>query len=754
MRRALPAFLLYCLITLALTYPLALNLATSFPHDSGDPALNTWILWWNAHAIPLTSTWWNAQAFYPVPGVLSFSETLLGLSLIATPIQWLGGSPLLAYNVVFLLTFPLCALGAYLLVLEITRHRDAAFIAGLLFGFAPYRMAHLAHLQVLAAFGMPFALLGLHRYLREPRPRWLALFGAGWLIQALCNGYYLLFFTVLVFIWVLWFAPPTSNRRAFLAIFATGVLVALPVVPLLWRYRAIHETFGFARDLGTTRIYSADVLALFNAEPMMTVWGWVQLFSGPEGQLFPGLTVLLLLAAFVWIVPRDAAAPMPGDARAERRRRSVWRVLYVLGTICVLGALAMLVAQRWGWSFDPVVPLTAALTIGILRVLTSERVTRAHAQRSVLGFYAVAALIMWLFSLGPAPTVTGEPLMYRGPYWLLMHLPGFSALRVPARFWMMSTLCLAVLGAIVFHRTASRFPDARRVLAGIVVFTCLADAWVWPFPLVALPRSWSAQVCIPAGSGAVMELPLGDVESDVRAMYRSMSHGRPSVNGYSGYFPPHYGALRFGLQARDRDVLTRMAAHGVEYVVIDRAHRQERAYRTYIARQPGVEPVCVLDTHTVFRFHGGAKTAAISVPGTPLPVSALDANVREARVGLMRDGDLKTRWDTGPQETGMRLEVDLGEPRIVSAIELGLGQFSEDFPRGLSIEASEDRAVWHEVWRGSSAGLAIAGALQNLSLVPLTYELPSVRARYLRMSLTENDDTFYWSIAEMRVLGQ
>jgi uroporphyrinogen decarboxylase len=34
---------------------------------------------------------------------------------ISSPIQWLGGSPQLAYNVVLLLTFPLCAVGAYLL---------------------------------------------------------------------------------------------------------------------------------------------------------------------------------------------------------------------------------------------------------------------------------------------------------------------------------------------------------------------------------------------------------------------------------------------------------------------------------------------------------------------------------------------------------------------------------------------------------------------------------------------------------------
>ena len=39
---------------------------------------------------------------------------------------------------------------------------------------------------------------------------------------------------------------------------------------------------------------------------------------------------------------------------------------------------------------------------------------------------------------------------------MLMSLPGFNSLRVPARFWMVTTLCLAVVGAIVFDKLAAR----------------------------------------------------------------------------------------------------------------------------------------------------------------------------------------------------------------------------------------------------------------------------------------------------------
>jgi hypothetical protein len=147
--------------------------------------LNTWLIWWNAHEIPLTSRWWNPPTFHPLPGVLALSEHLLGLAPLTSPIQWLGASPLAAYNVAFLLSFLLSAAAAYWLVLSLTLRHDAAFIAGLGFGFAPYRMSQLAHLQVICSYLMPVALMALHRYVAEGRRRWLVVFGLSWLLQSL-----------------------------------------------------------------------------------------------------------------------------------------------------------------------------------------------------------------------------------------------------------------------------------------------------------------------------------------------------------------------------------------------------------------------------------------------------------------------------------------------------------------------------------------------------------------------------------------
>ena len=77
---------------------------------------------------------------------------------------WLTGNIILCYNLLFISSFALSAFGTYLLVRDLTGDRRAAFIAGLVYGFLPYRIASVPHLQVMSSQWMPFALCGLNRF--------------------------------------------------------------------------------------------------------------------------------------------------------------------------------------------------------------------------------------------------------------------------------------------------------------------------------------------------------------------------------------------------------------------------------------------------------------------------------------------------------------------------------------------------------------------------------------------------------------
>src|SRR4051812_50213780 len=110
-------------------------------------------MWWNAHAIPLTAAWWNAPFFWPMPDALALTEHLAGLSPITTPVQWLGGSPLLAYNLVLIASVWWTLLAMHGLLRRLTGDEIAAAGAAAPFSLPPYRPAPPGHPPPYACWG-------------------------------------------------------------------------------------------------------------------------------------------------------------------------------------------------------------------------------------------------------------------------------------------------------------------------------------------------------------------------------------------------------------------------------------------------------------------------------------------------------------------------------------------------------------------------------------------------------------------------
>ena len=238
-------------------------------------------------------------------------------------------------------------------------------------------------------------------------------------------------------------------------------------------------------------------------------------------------------------------------------------------------------------------------------------------------------------------------------------------------------------------------------------------------------------------------------------MYRQISHHRPLINGYSGYFPPHYAALQRGLSLRDPDILTQLATFGVTTAVVDRNEDSDGKWDEYLRSHPAATHVCTIGQQSLYRLTAppAAETAAAHRAGTPLRPAVIRANVNPELVPFMVDGDVTTRWESGPQGEGMRVDVDLGTVQTVQGVDLTLGRFVEDFPRQMVIDASEDGERWREVWRGTSGGRAVISSIDIRGAVPMRYRFEPVQARVIRMRLATSDDIYFWSIAEMKIIG-
>jgi hypothetical protein len=746
------AFLCYSALAAVITFPLVLHLTTKVPADLGDPLLSTAILWWNAHVLPLTERWWNGFAFAPATGTLAFSDHRLGLSLIASPLQWLGASPLTAYNVVLLLTFPLCALAAHVLGFTLTTRHDAAAICGLAYGFNPFRIAHLSHLELLAGFAMPIALASLHMYLRDRRTRWIVTFAVALFVQGLCATYYLVFFAVFLALWVIWFVRPREWRTA-IVVGVASVAAAAALLPIAVEYVRIHHYYGFTRSLTEVETFSADVSSLWTASPFLRFWSWTTHFNpGGERQTFPGLTIVIVAAIGVVAAFRRARP-------AAERKSAVRVVLFVAACLFAGVALSYDVFGRWRINLagarilvtDDYKPMSLALVALVAALATLPSVTAAWRRRSELGFYLIAAAFLFLCGFGPSPSIFGHQILYRAPYAWLRELPVLGeGIRAPARFTMPAALALAVAAALAFDRL-SLTPARRRVFAAVAIAGVIADGWIGHLPLHTPSALWPAPAAFEFGP--VLELPFDTGLSDFQAMYNATLHGHPVVNGSSGFFPPHFLAMRFAFDDHDATVFDALSQPRPLLVALRTDDDRDGVWER-IVNKVGRAQLVAQDEH--WKLFGIPPVQEAACRGAALPIASAKDGSGPVDASMLQDGSLSTDWRThGPQRPDDMLVVDLGRPSRVCAVSMSVGDAWSTYPRGLEVATSSDGSQWSApFFNGSTAGLMIRGTLDDPRHIWITVPVHSdVDARFVRLRLNASTDATPWEIAELRVVG-
>lgn len=738
MKRWFWPILLYSAITIALTYPVLRHIGSVIPHDLGDPVLNTWLLHWSSKRIPLTAAWWNAPMFFPAPNVMALSELLIGLLPITALVQWLTHNPVAAYNVAFILSFPLCGLAAYGLAWELTRRQDAALLAGLAFAFAPYRMGQLSHLQVLSYYWAPVALIGLHRYLRTRDWRWLILFGSAWLMQALTNGYALFHLSVLVALWIVWFGRPI---RTALPIVVAWLISAIPLIPQLLKYRQVHSALHLVRDINEIKRLSVGFADLFSPSPELVTWGSRLVVAAPERTIFPGLTILIV--GLLWIVTSRTWRSASDEPRTLDEKILIW-----LSGVAVIAALSTFVVGRW--SIGPLTvgdfrkPFSLAVFFRVLAFLRGPWMRRAWRRQSVAVFYVTAMAAMFVLALGPEPRLLGRPILYEPPYAWLMRLPGFDTLRVPARFAMLFVLCQCVLLALAVGRLT-----ARRLRPHLVVVLIGAGLLVDGWAHVRVEQPPAAGYQWPDAVAAVVELPMGD-QHDFDAIYRSLQHGRPIVNGYSGYFPPFYLPFVWAMNDFQFSALQEVSRGQLIGIAVNRQAVEARMSEEMLHRMAGVSPLASDDRWSTFVLQ--TRIPRDDRLGAKIPIKSITANRNNEDVGRMSDGRIDTAWSGGLNQIGdEEIQIDLGTEQTVGGLVFSMGAFSFGFPRYLQIDASSDQVEWRPAWAGRPAVNTVHAAVTDPEVVPLTIDVGEIKGRYIRIQQAGSAPGIPWWIAELSV---
>lgn len=541
----------YTLLSLLVTWPLARDPGHNVAGDYGDPLFNTWVLAWNATHL-FRGGWWSPNIFAPHPLALAYSDHLAAQGLQALPLFWVTSNPILVYNIILLSTFALSGLGMFLFVRQLTGSAGAAFVAGLAYAFAPYRIGALPHLQVLSSAWMPFAFFGLRRHFDSGRTAPLVWSALAWIAQNLSSGYYLLFFSPIVVLYAIWEITTRSlwgDRGTLIRLLGAVAAVALCTAPFLMPYLELRGRGFGPRSLAETREFSANVFGYLTADVHLWAWGSVfRYWPRPEGSLFPGVTIVLLALA----------AALRGV-----------RLLVLLPLLVVAPLLFGQSIRLPGIKITDLPRALAVLTLVALAAVAWSRGARDGLRRWMLspaGCFAIVVLFSLVMSFGPTIRARGRVVMDVSLYaFFYRYVPGFDGLRVPARFAMIVAFGLAALAGIavaMFRRTWVAVGAATLIVVEVLGMpvptnlraTRFARADLAPLPPLErpIPQIYHAVAALPQ-SATLLELPLGEPAVDLRYMYFSIGHWRRLVNGYSGGFPTEYERLDQALQ----DVLIR-----------------------------------------------------------------------------------------------------------------------------------------------------------------------------------------------------
>lgn len=437
-----------CALAVLMTWPTLRDLARSYPGKGIDPMIIIWAIAWSGHGLAhVPAHVFNANAFYPAPLSLAFTDSMLGYG----PIRLLSANVVLDYNLLFVAAPALTGVAGYALARQLGANRLGAAVAGLALAFAPWRAAQFTHLHVLSTgpFIASLAMLarghGLSfRGRKGPwRPLWVAL---GWLFAAwqvsigfsvgLPFTYLLAIIGLTTLAWWLRRRVPRLPWRLVTAELAGGAVFCAVAVfmgaPYLKVAKTQADAVASARSLTEVQRYSPSWRDLLQPPDLSGTWSWL---SGQPAGSHPGSAELFVL---------------PGA---------------VLITLAVVGLFYSIWLVRWRVTLAVGTAIVTALTLGTHLVGNGE-----------FGF-----VFLW------------------------RHAPGWASDRTPGRLIMYVTLGLAILAAGAVSRLAEQLaPDGPRSRAGVLR---LAAAAMLPALVLAEGYTRVPQTTVPPVPAAMERAP-------------------------------------------------------------------------------------------------------------------------------------------------------------------------------------------------------------------------------------------------------
>lgn len=551
------------LLAVVMTWPIAAKMNRAGRTDSTDAMYAMWNVAWVARAVTSQpGELFNANIFYPHTGTLAYSESNVGAGVLGAPAWALTRNVYTTYNSVVLLGFMLSFICTYALVRRLTGSRVAAAAAGMAFAYAPYTYSRLPHIQLQMTFGIPLALLAMHRAIDLPGWRSGAVLGLALAAAALSSAYYGVLIGLAIGVGAVFYGLRLGlwkSRGYWVGMAVALAVLAAIMIPFFLPYMTIRQE-GFERTLEEARRYGVNWYGWIGSAVKTHRW---LLYPEPmrRGVAFPGITrVLAGLAGLLLVALSARYASRIHNGRAHA-------IFYLL-----IGTLTF-----WA-SFGPQAGLYTVLhnTIPIFAFL-----------RAVERF---AILVTFTLCVG-----LGFSVFLLQQWWNRTGRQG------------MGTACAALVFALVI---------ADSWIAPLIYYDAVPVPSVY-YALARAPRGAVAE--FPFFSNSI------DFNRHAHYMLMSTYHWKPLINGYSDHYPKDFLDMLDAVKdfPTNPAAFDHLRAHDVRYVTVRfnwyhhlRKPEVEQALAHYVAEGVlrFVERDTKLDAHGV-PIHDVALYEIVKYPG-------------------------------------------------------------------------------------------------------------------------------------------
>ncbi|HEX9018318.1 MAG TPA: hypothetical protein VF806_03985 [Anaerolineaceae bacterium] len=537
------AGLYFSAFSVVMTWPLVLRMSDAVAGEIGDNIYFIFLIRWYQKAwfqlgiSPFFHPWLN----YPQGWNLASTDTSLATTLFGLPVSLLFG-PTAGYNFAMLVTFVLSGWTMYFWVRRLSGSTAAGLVAGTIYAFLPYHMAHflIGHMNLSGIEWFPLFFMGLYDLLSAPggftlRRDWkpAVLAGVALGLIGFTSMHYLLMTAVIsvVFVaayflvsgwqmlrdWHFWRDAALKLGGMLLVALPLMLLAALPFFDLNSQGGLATRTASYAS------MYSASPTDFILPSTQHWLFGhWVGAHFDRslwiEGTFYIG-AVAFALAVVAWL----------------KRRQTRHSLLLKIGLCVIIIAFILSLGTDLHWNNQRVeVPVPAFLQPVVHHAVTPIPLP-AYLMFRFVPFYSKMRALM---RIGFYVLIFTTLFAGLGAAWLLNHV-----------------------------RPAYRWP-----LAALLILLVFVDFYPGPYRQFATvsARPVDAWLAQQTGQGAVAQFPASELE-DQDQVYNTLVHGKPFIGGFfSANQPSQYQRIRPVLdQFPSPEGVALLRALGVQWVLFD-----------------------------------------------------------------------------------------------------------------------------------------------------------------------------------------